>query len=105
MLSRTSRGLLVIAVAIIAVAIGSLIYMTPHKSNAARPRVSSASLTSPTAAASDLTCPPTELKITGVFEECAAVDRGQLCLPLSLIHISEPTRLGMISYAVFCLKK
>src|SRR5665648_71108 len=27
----------------------------------------------------------------------------ELCL--SLIHISEPTRLGMISYAVFCLKK
>ena len=27
------------------------------------------------------------------------------CLKLSLIHISEPTRLGMISYAVFCLKK
>eukprot|EP00825_Cyclidium_porcatum_P042734 TRINITY_DN5911_c0_g1_i3.p1 TRINITY_DN5911_c0_g1~~TRINITY_DN5911_c0_g1_i3.p1 ORF type:complete len:169 (+),score=41.19 TRINITY_DN5911_c0_g1_i3:76-582(+) len=26
-------------------------------------------------------------------------------LLLSLIHISEPTRLGMISYAVFCLKK
>src|SRR5450756_801126 len=26
-------------------------------------------------------------------------------VPLSLIHISEPTRLGMISYAVFCLKK
>src|SRR5659263_310327 len=24
---------------------------------------------------------------------------------LSLIHTSEPTRLGMISYAVFCLKK
>src|SRR5450759_5351622 len=24
-------------------------------------------------------------------------------LALSLIHISEPTRLGMISYAVFCL--
>src|SRR5665648_441771 len=27
------------------------------------------------------------------------------CTHLSLIHISEPTRLGMISYAVFCLKK
>ena len=26
-------------------------------------------------------------------------------MKLSLIHISEPTRLGMISYAVFCLKK
>src|SRR5678815_6081025 len=25
--------------------------------------------------------------------------------PLSLIHISEPTRLLSISYAVFCLKK
>ena len=24
---------------------------------------------------------------------------------LSLIHIAEPTRLGMISYAVFCFKK
>src|SRR5450759_5306263 len=26
-------------------------------------------------------------------------------LDMNLIHISEPTRLGMISYAVFCLKK
>src|SRR5450756_3094384 len=25
-----------------------------------------------------------------------------ICNGLSLIHISEPTRLGMISYAVFC---
>ena len=31
--------------------------------------------------------------------------RGDAPLGLSLIHISEPTRLGMISYAVFCLKK
>src|SRR5665648_1167133 len=32
--------------------------------------------------------------------------QGRIALPyLSLIHISEPTRLGMISYAVFCLKK
>src|SRR5450756_1121522 len=29
----------------------------------------------------------------------------EVVLELSLIHISEPTRLGMISYAVFCLKK
>src|SRR5678816_1710516 len=37
------------------------------------------------------------------------VDRLDLSLPpyydLSLIHISEPTRLLSISYAVFCLKK
>src|SRR5450756_2621603 len=29
---------------------------------------------------------------------------GIVAHDLSLIHISEPTRLGMISYAVFCLK-
>src|SRR5450756_2938437 len=33
-------------------------------------------------------------------DAACGVDHG-----LSLIHISEPTRLGMISYAVFCLKK
>src|SRR5450756_674591 len=32
-------------------------------------------------------------------------DRQEEHEELSLIHISEPTRLGMISYAVFCLKK
>src|SRR5450759_3037828 len=38
----------------------------------------------------------------------AGLAEHQRCRPggqLSLIHISEPTRLGMISYAVFCLKK
>src|SRR5450756_2672274 len=37
----------------------------------------------------------------GLTEDRTEAARG----PLSLIHISEPTRLGMISYAVFCLKK
>src|SRR5450756_2898540 len=37
----------------------------------------------------------------GVFE----ILLGAHIRYLSLIHISEPTRLGMISYAVFCLKK
>src|SRR5450759_4567534 len=32
-------------------------------------------------------------------------EKGAQLGRLSLIHISEPTRLGMISYAVFCLKK
>mgnify|MGYP007068796355 CR=1 FL=1 len=31
--------------------------------------------------------------------------RNSKALILSLIHISEPTRLLSISYAVFCLKK
>src|SRR5450759_573303 len=35
----------------------------------------------------------------------ALVGMPRVFLCLSLIHISEPTRLGMISYAVFCLKK
>ena len=30
---------------------------------------------------------------------------GNDYMNLSLIHISEPTRLRRISYAVFCLKK
>src|SRR5659263_118640 len=33
-----------------------------------------------------------------------AGNKYRLVVELSLIHISEPTRLGMISYAVFCLK-
>src|SRR5450759_646141 len=37
---------------------------------------------------------------------CGRDQVGKLLeITLSLIHISEPTRLGMISYAVFCLKK
>src|SRR5674536_328456 len=35
----------------------------------------------------------------------ADVHYGRAPRPLSLIHISEPTRLLSISYAVFCLKK
>src|SRR5450756_320149 len=39
------------------------------------------------------------------FEEDFERGKDRPVLLLSLIHISEPTRLGMISYAVFCLKK
>src|SRR5450756_1817803 len=44
------------------------------------------------------------------FSEEAAAEKHMaqlqhnMWVTLSLIHISEPTRLGMISYAVFCLK-
>src|SRR5450756_2659098 len=38
----------------------------------------------------------------GTFKDHVLMERNP---HLSLIHISEPTRLGMISYAVFCLKK
>src|SRR5665647_3870477 len=50
----------------------------------------------------------------GVVEPCPAQAREEVLLlegpgdaarPLSLIHISEPTRRTPISYAVFCLKK
>src|SRR5678815_5641419 len=40
-----------------------------------------------------------------VVEEYGASRKESPALPLSLIHISEPTRLLSISYAVFCLKK
>src|SRR5450759_6027886 len=39
-----------------------------------------------------------------VVGEVIANPAEERVLTLSLIHISEPTRLGMISYAVFCLK-
>ena len=39
-----------------------------------------------------------------LYKELNLAD-SSLSEELSLIHISEPTRLGMISYAVFCLKK
>src|SRR5450759_4718354 len=39
-----------------------------------------------------------------VFPEREDIVKMRTVLDLSLIHISEPTRLGMISYAVFCLK-
>ena len=52
---------------------------------------------------------------TALLELVADGERGQLLReglkvaivgrPLSLIHISEPTRQEAISYAVFCLKK
>ena len=54
------------------------------------------------------------LRTPEVHGTCAAGEKSEdYCIycyqngafTLSLIHISEPTRLGMISYAVFCLKK
>src|SRR5450756_3065932 len=39
------------------------------------------------------------------LDVCGAQGSSVVSQDLSLIHISEPTRLGMISYAVFCLKK
>src|SRR5678815_3474134 len=40
----------------------------------------------------------------GVFV-CFTLSQAGMVVHLSLIHISEPTRLLSISYAVFCLKK
>src|SRR5678815_2590789 len=39
------------------------------------------------------------------FTDTPGVGTGKFSLELCLIHISEPTRLLSISYAVFCLKK
>src|SRR5450756_1291511 len=40
--------------------------------------------------------------LTFLYEHWKYIDE-EAVYTLSLIHISEPTRLGMISYAVFCL--
>ena len=43
-----------------------------------------------------------EHAIAWALSKSEQVEQLYCCL---FIHISEPTRLGMISYAVFCLKK
>src|SRR5450759_114012 len=43
------------------------------------------------------------IKNDASIEEKKNQIRQEFDIYLSLIHISEPTRLGMISYAVFCL--
>ena len=40
-----------------------------------------------------------------VVSMCVLGDLRSIIVALSLIHISEPTRRVVISYAVFCLKK
>jgi len=46
-----------------------------------------------------------DLLLISLFSRGHCVLVGVPGLALSLIHISEPTRLRRISYAVFCLKK
>src|SRR5450756_2703004 len=43
-------------------------------------------------------------KLSVIEADWQLAERLRTIPGLSLIHISEPTRLGMISYAVFCLK-
>ena len=49
--------------------------------------------------------PWAEVAYAGKRDTDRAVAAARTAFDLSLIHISEPTRLLSISYAVFCLKK
>src|SRR5450756_2938019 len=49
--------------------------------------------------------PPTVERLDENVDLAIVLGGDGTVLHLSLIHISEPTRLGMISYAVFCLTK
>src|SRR5450759_4077700 len=44
----------------------------------------------------------TPYRVSGLSPQTGFDCSGLVAYVLSLIHISEPTRLGMISYAVFC---
>ena len=46
-------------------------------------------------------------EVVGMVRRSSTVNYERIAhlMDLSLIHISEPTRLRCISYAVFCLKK
>ncbi len=70
--------ILVITGAIVAIAAASVVFMVYRGTNnpiALRPT------SSPSAAAvrNDLTWRPTELKLTGAFNECASINHGQSC--------------------------
>src|SRR5665648_1124043 len=52
-----------------------------------------------------LTSPPRQRMTAGGIFPAIVGTVMLIGLSMALIHISEPTRLGMISYAVFCLKK
>src|SRR5450756_1806308 len=51
-----------------------------------------------------IACAPAHIEAGDAFDP-ALLEELAPAPDLSLIHISEPTRLGMNSYAVFCLKK
>src|SRR5450756_2540643 len=59
----------------------------------------------PAGSASDIVARIVAQKLGAQLGQQFVIDNRSGASGLSLIHISEPTRLGMISYAVFCLKK
>ncbi|MGA8923797.1 MAG: hypothetical protein WB682_11685 [Candidatus Dormiibacterota bacterium] len=64
--------------ALIAIGAASIVYVVSRGvtgPTASRPSPSP----SVVASSANLSCPPTELKLTGVFDECAAIDKGQSC--------------------------
>src|SRR5579864_5625771 len=70
--------ILVIVAALIAIAAASMIYLvsrSPASPAASRPTPSPIVLASP----ANVSCPPTEVKLTGVFVECASIGKGQSC--------------------------
>jgi hypothetical protein len=72
------RRILVIAAAVVVIALAALVYLLPHQSNvASAPRSTPSSKA--TASAAPLSCQPTELKLDGAFQECAAIDKAQSC--------------------------
>ena len=73
---------------------------TQSRSSAASDVYKRQGLDRPTATAFSFYLAIPTLGLATVFELIKSLDQI-----LSLIHISEPTRLLRISYAVFCLKK
>jgi hypothetical protein len=70
--------ILVMVAALVAIGAASIIYLVsrePVSPAASRPSPSPSVVAFPAI----LSCPPTELKLTGVFDECASIDKGQSC--------------------------
>ena len=76
--SRLGR-ILVIVLAGIAVLIASIAYLRPHILPKAAVQVRPSTTASITAPSTAILCSSTELKLTGVFNECATVSRAISC--------------------------
>jgi hypothetical protein len=81
-LDRQSRRTIVIGLAIAAMVVASLVYLGASKTSiptAARPSSTPSGFATPVPSPANLSCSPTELKLTGIYNECATVDKGQSC--------------------------
>lgn len=82
---RNGRATAVIAASVVVIAVSGLAYLHSGPPLLSRSSGAVAPTSSPSpksvSISSNGVCPPTEVKLTGVFQECASIDKGMSCPP------------------------